>query len=200
MKKNVLQSRTTQNVFIGGFSVAAVLATVRKLWPDVMPWGVETDAAIDSVIMVVLVPFISRLIARLRGQVRDQDILTPLVILCCIGAGLLACTGCATTTTLPDGTVIEGRLDAEASAAAAQIVAALGNEGLAFLDRLYELQDQRDQARTARERAEQAERLQRYVDLLREIAGAVGRQSDPWAGIDITLPGPDAEPFAARGQ
>ena len=64
--KNLLKSRTTQNVAAGTGVTIGVLAAVRSIWPDLLPWSGEQDGVVDSFIMLVLIPIISRILAFLR--------------------------------------------------------------------------------------------------------------------------------------
>jgi hypothetical protein len=170
---NVLTSKTTQNVAVSGISVAALLAVLRKFFPDALPWDSTQDPAIDSVIMVVLVPLFSRLLAKFRGQLKKDEPaakLTPLVIL------FMACSmlwGGCTTTASGAGITLESTVDANAAATAAQIATVLGDVGISFAERLYALQAERDAARSAQERADRVAEIQKYTEILQGIIAAV---------------------------
>lgn len=65
-EKSIIKSQTTQNVAASGASVIGALAFLRNMWPDLMPWGAEHDATLAAVGAGVLVPLISRIIAKIR--------------------------------------------------------------------------------------------------------------------------------------
>ena len=64
-------SRTTQNVAAGGLvsvgTVAAVLAFLRRMWPDVIPWDESQDVVVDTFVATFLAPVVSRAIAGWRN-------------------------------------------------------------------------------------------------------------------------------------
>lgn len=67
----VIKSNTTQNVAAGGAvsgGVAyAVLAALRSVAPDLLPWPPDTDMAIAMALTAVLTPLVSRVIAFKRA-------------------------------------------------------------------------------------------------------------------------------------
>jgi hypothetical protein len=71
MANSVLRSETTQNVAASGLGVAgttaATLALIRQLWPTVLPWSIEGDAAIVAFASTVLQPLASRWLAFFRN-------------------------------------------------------------------------------------------------------------------------------------
>lgn len=66
-----IKSSTTQNVAASGLTIAggtaAVLALIRQLAPDALPWTIEGDAAIVAFAATVVQPLASRLIAFWRA-------------------------------------------------------------------------------------------------------------------------------------
>jgi len=64
-------SRTTQNVAAGGLvsvgTVAAVLAFLRRMWPEIIPWDEGQDVVIDTFVATFLAPLVSRWIAAWRN-------------------------------------------------------------------------------------------------------------------------------------
>ncbi len=170
--KNLLKSRTTQNVAAGTGVTIGVLAAVRSIWPDLLPWSGEQDGVVDSFIMLVLIPTISRILAFLRTPEKLDGVktLTPLIVLLCVG---LLIGGCTTTGTLPGGGDFETKLDAQAAVIAAQAIVALGDQGAALAERIYALQEARDEAKYEREKQEQQERLDRLLLFVQQMLAVV---------------------------
>lgn len=94
---NAVVSRTTQNVVGSGLTLGGVLAGVRALWPDLLPWSAETDVWLVSTGAGVL----SRLVAFWRtpdkatGSTSASNSGRPTAALLLIGLSL-ACYGCTT--------------------------------------------------------------------------------------------------------
>lgn len=170
--KNLLKSRTTQNVAAGTGVTMGVLAAVRSIWPTLLPWSGEQDGLVDSFFMLVLIPIISRILAFLRTpeKLDGMKTLTPLVVLLCVA---LLFQGCTTTGTLPGGGTFDSQLDAQAAVIAAQAIIALGDQGTALAERIYALQEARDDAKFEREKQEQQERLDRLLLFVQRLVTAV---------------------------
>ena len=71
-KAPVMESRTTQNV-AGGVAVSAgsaigAITFARSMFPDLMPWEAGQDQAVAAVAAGILIPFISRIIAKIRSK------------------------------------------------------------------------------------------------------------------------------------
>jgi len=68
IRKPITKSRTTKHVAagaVGGSGVtAAVLAAVRSMWPDLLPWSVEVDVLIAGALGALLTPLLSRWTAK----------------------------------------------------------------------------------------------------------------------------------------
>lgn len=66
-----IKSSTTQNVAASGLTIAggaaAVLALIRQLAPDALPWTVEGDAAIVAFAATIVQPLVSRWLAFRRA-------------------------------------------------------------------------------------------------------------------------------------
>lgn len=75
-KKPVLQSRTTQNVAAAtvttGGTVAGIIAGIRAIWPDLLPWDESVDVSVSVVLTTVIVPLVSRAIAFWRTPEKAQ--------------------------------------------------------------------------------------------------------------------------------
>jgi len=56
------KSATTANVLAAGGSAAGVLAFLRSMWPELLPWGPELDTGLVAVLAAVF----GRLIAVVR--------------------------------------------------------------------------------------------------------------------------------------
>ena len=71
MAQRVLQSETTQNVAAGNLGtaggIAACLALVRQVAPDLLPWNIEGDAALVAFVATVGAPLVSRWMAFWRN-------------------------------------------------------------------------------------------------------------------------------------
>jgi len=72
MKKNPLRSKTTQTVagsvgVVGGLCWA-VLRFVRDVYPEILPWTPDMDAAIVAAVTAAIAPLISRAVAWWRGK------------------------------------------------------------------------------------------------------------------------------------
>jgi len=132
--KPITQSNTTKTVALAGGGVIGTVATAltiaRQVAPELITWGPAGDVAIQTVIGSVVIPLISRFIARRRKrkQVGKRYYGAPL-ILCLLSLGMLA--GCATTT-YPDGRVVQS-VDLDTAWTAYQLYtqerARLGREG-----------------------------------------------------------------------
>lgn len=70
LSKPTLESKTTQDVAIGGAvsggTIFAILAGARGLWGDSIPWGQEHDMVISLAATALLTPVLSRLKAWFR--------------------------------------------------------------------------------------------------------------------------------------
>lgn len=68
--KPITQSATTATVAgaaaSSGGAIYGVIAFLRSAFPDYMPFGPESDAAVVVVISTVLTPLLSRLVASIR--------------------------------------------------------------------------------------------------------------------------------------
>jgi hypothetical protein len=73
--KRSASSRTTQNVVAAGGTTAALIAFVRTMWPELLPW----DSSMDVTLAAVVTAVIGRVFAAIRTPSKAEDLhaLTP---------------------------------------------------------------------------------------------------------------------------
>lgn len=141
----LFKSRTNQNMAAGNAvsigTVAAVLAFVRTMWPELLPWPAIHDLAIDAFVGSTLAPLVSRKIAFWRNpEKRDQteqgdatgtmvSRIAPLLALMLIPA-LALMPGCMTTPQADGSTVT--RVDPDTAMALVQLALTTSESMLAL--------------------------------------------------------------------
>lgn len=106
MAQPILKSETTQNVASAGLgvagSVAAVLALIRQLAPDALPWGIEGDAAVVAFVSAIIVPVASRWLSFWRTPekgstyyvgISNRKRVWPFLLIAGTGLALQGCAG-----------------------------------------------------------------------------------------------------------
>lgn len=124
MATEIVKSKTTQNTVagVGGVAatVAAVIAFLRSVKPEWIPWGTDGDAAIVGVIATVIGPLVSRKIAFLRDPSK-RDGAAPATVELSPGVELLEVVRISTGQTADLWTEFRGTF-AEAVDAGAQLI------------------------------------------------------------------------------
>ena len=173
IKKPITQSNTTRTVAegtaVGGGGVASVLVLLRSLgWA---PWPEAADEAVFVVVSTVVIPVVSRVIARIKQAMakrrQNRALGTAGLVLALVGASLL-CGGCATTIT-PDGSRTTS-VDVDA----ARLLMA---DALA----VYQSLDEQRAAAEAAEDAQEAERLRLRMQVLESILDSLRDRAYPGA-------------------
>jgi len=98
----------------------------------------------------------------------------PLTILTVLLTALAV--GCATTTTNPDGTIVEQRLDAEAALVIAQLMEMGTAQALTLASGIYTLQEAREQADSVREIQEANALMERRLAFIQAILTSLATQ------------------------
>jgi hypothetical protein len=69
---DALKSKTTWTVAgstaTGGAAIVTLLTLARSIWPGKVPWEEAADPEVVALLSTLVVPTLSRLVARLRGK------------------------------------------------------------------------------------------------------------------------------------